>query len=198
MWFQWMLRIIFLLHTATCLCNLQMCDTDYRYVTDSIFRHSVLSDILSCDKPCRINEFWLYVRVHHSAMFVPLLSRIIATRSGIHMITTTISISNVNDKSSTQWLSYVMSSLMFYCIVVKSAPMFSLTLVHILIRLIYYWTWPWMGFILSITSNHPVWNKRHVAQFPMEPLWWSSAAINQWDRIKTLQTREKVSFNYSE
>ena len=38
-----------------------MGDTDYRYVTDSIFRHSRLSDILSCDIPCRINGFSLYI-----------------------------------------------------------------------------------------------------------------------------------------
>ena len=53
----------FLLHTTECLYDLKMCDTDYRYVTDSIFRHSRLSDILSCDKPCRINWFWLYMQI---------------------------------------------------------------------------------------------------------------------------------------
>ena len=35
--------------------NLKMCDTDYWYVTDSIFRHSRVSDILSCDESFRIN-----------------------------------------------------------------------------------------------------------------------------------------------
>ena len=41
-----------------------MCDTDYWYVTDSIFRHSRLSDTLSCDKSCRINGFWLYIYIY--------------------------------------------------------------------------------------------------------------------------------------
>jgi len=49
------------LNTEVYLYDLKMGDTDYRYVTDSIFWHSRLSDILSCDKPCRINGFWLYL-----------------------------------------------------------------------------------------------------------------------------------------
>ena len=46
-----------ILHYDSVMIDLKMCDTDYRYVTDLIFRHSRLSDILSCDKPCRINGF---------------------------------------------------------------------------------------------------------------------------------------------
>jgi len=49
------------LHTEVYLYDIKMCDRDYRYVMNSIFRHSRLSDILSCDKPCRINGFWLYL-----------------------------------------------------------------------------------------------------------------------------------------
>jgi len=42
----------------TCLYDTKMCDTDY--ITDSTFQLSVLSDILSCDKPCRNNGFSPY------------------------------------------------------------------------------------------------------------------------------------------
>ena len=42
-------------HQTAYLYDLKMRDSHYRYVTYSIFRHSRLSKILSCDKPCRIN-----------------------------------------------------------------------------------------------------------------------------------------------
>jgi len=49
-----------------------MCNTDYCYVTDSIFRHLHLSNILSCDKPCQINGFWLYYEVIKINYFGPV------------------------------------------------------------------------------------------------------------------------------
>ena len=51
----WLLNIG--LNMEVYLDDLEMCDTDYRHVTDSIFQHSCLSDILSCDKPRQINGF---------------------------------------------------------------------------------------------------------------------------------------------
>jgi len=36
------------------------------YITNSIFRHSRLSDILSCDKHYRINGFWIYIYMFES------------------------------------------------------------------------------------------------------------------------------------
>ena len=52
------------LNTEVYLYGLKMRDTAYRHVTDSIVWHSHLSDILSCDKPCRINGFWLYIYIY--------------------------------------------------------------------------------------------------------------------------------------
>ena len=52
--------ILFLLHTMACLYDLKMCDTDY--VTDLTFRYSLLSDILSGDKPRRNKRFSLYIK----------------------------------------------------------------------------------------------------------------------------------------
>ena len=51
----WLLNIG--LNAEVYLYDLKICNTDYRYVTDSIFRQSRLSDILSRDRPCRINGF---------------------------------------------------------------------------------------------------------------------------------------------
>ena len=55
--------ILIVLQTTAYLYDLKLCDTHYHYVTDSVFRHSRLSDILSCDRPCRINGFWLYIHL---------------------------------------------------------------------------------------------------------------------------------------
>ena len=53
----WLLNIG--LNIEVYLYDIKMCDTDYQYVTDSIFWHSRLSDILSSDKHRRINRVWL-------------------------------------------------------------------------------------------------------------------------------------------
>ena len=60
----WLLNIG--LNTEIYLYDLKMCDTDYRYVTDSIFRHSRLSDILSCDKLVELTDsdcIYIYIYI---------------------------------------------------------------------------------------------------------------------------------------
>jgi len=52
------------------LYDLKICDTNYRHVTDSIFRPSHLSDILSSDRPCRINGFWLYITNYNYGIII--------------------------------------------------------------------------------------------------------------------------------
>jgi hypothetical protein len=53
------------------LYDLKMCDADYQYVKDLTLRQSRLSDILSCNKPDRINGFspYIYLAVKNLGVF---------------------------------------------------------------------------------------------------------------------------------
>jgi len=72
---------------------LKMCDPDYLYVTDLIFRHSRLSEILSCDKLCRINGFWLYHQIPNQVTYINhryrLMEQLALSRNTFHTIPST-------------------------------------------------------------------------------------------------------------